>query len=125
MRFCDSTPIALPEQYKAALLAVRERMKDIHLKMLQLHCQSPGHTISLNQLAQMCNLTSTTACTSYSTYAQWIANEIRFTPENTKTKVSYLFALACGQEDVEKIHPDYEWIMRPELVTVLQAMKWA
>lgn len=125
MQISDSTPIAPPEQFRTALLAVREKMKDVHLKMLRFHCQAPDHSITLNQLAEFCELTSTTATSSYSTYAQWIANELRFTPPSAKSKVNWLLAIACGRDGGEKIHADCELVMRPELVATLQAMKWA
>lgn len=126
MTFSDPTPIATTEQFKAALLAVRDRLKDIHLKMLQVHCQSPNHAISISRLAEACGMVSAaTTNTGYSNYAHWIADELKFTPQNVKSKPAWLFALAYGGTEVEKIDHDYEWIMRPELVAALQAMRWA
>jgi hypothetical protein len=126
MTFSDPTPIAIPEQYKLALLAVRDRMKDVQLKMLQAHCQSTDHSISVRLLAEVCGIVSAgAASTAYSNYAHWIADELKFTPQNVKSKPCWLFALAFGRPEVEKIDHEYEWIMRPEMVATLEAMRWA
>ena len=74
--FNDSTPIATPGQYRAALLAVRQRMTDVHLKLLQAHCRSDGHATSTDRLAEAVGMaTASSAKTAYSNYAHWIADE--------------------------------------------------
>lgn len=121
-----AAPIATQEQYRSALLAVRDRMKDIHLKMLQAHCKSAEHSISLNQLAETCGVTSgTSATTAYAAYARWIAEELKFMPANAPRKQSWLLALAFGRTEDGKMDADDEWVMRPELVAALKAMRWA
>ena len=123
----DPAPIATPEQYRAALLAVRQRMTDVHLKMLQAHCRSEGHSISTDHLAELVGIRiAISAKTTYSNYAHWIADALEYVPEPSAKKQTWLYALAHGRPDAtEKVDGKYEWIMRPELVTALQAMKWA
>src|SRR5215207_5474459 len=75
----DPTPIATAEQYKAALLAVRARMKDAHLAMLQTHCRAPEHTICASSLGEAVGDTS--ASHQYGTFAHWIADFLKYTPE--------------------------------------------
>ena len=125
--FSDATPIATPEQYRAALLAVRQRMTDVHLKMLQAHCRSEGHSISTDHLAELVGIRiAISAKTTYSNYAHWIADELKYVPEPGATKQIWMFALAHGGPDAkEKVDGQYKWIMRPELVAALQAIKWA
>ncbi len=118
----DSTPIATAQQYRAALLAVRERMTQVQLKMLQAHCRSEGHSSSIKRLAELVG--SQTAC-SYSNYAKWIAVELNFTPKRGEKQQIWLHALAYGRPDaVGTVDGKYEWIMRPELVESLKAMRW-
>ncbi len=119
----DPTPIATAQQFRTALLAVRERMTDIQLKMLQAHCRSEGHSTSTNRLAEAIG---TPATSRYSNFAKWIADELKFTPRVGEKKQVWLRALAYGLPDAtETVDGQYEWIMRPELVETLQAMKWA
>ena len=123
--FSNPAPIATPEQYRAAILAVRQRMTPVQLAMLQAHCKSSGHTISTTRLAELLNLaTPGSANIPYRNYARWIADELKYVLKNSKSKHAWWLALAYGVGDGEIDH-DYEWIMRPELVAALQAMKWA
>ena len=123
--YCDPTPIATPEQYKVALLAVRDRMKDTHLAMLQIHCRAPEHTISAVSLGEAVGLNS--ASLQYGTFGHWIADLLQYTPaEQTGGAFRWWRALAIGRlGSKEALNGQYEWVMRPELVTVLKAMKWA
>ena len=121
----NPAPIATPEQYRAAILAVRQRMTPLQLAMLQAHCRSEAHAISTNRLAELLKLpTAGSANTAYRNYAHWIADELKYVPGNAQNKQCWWLALAYGRDDA-KVDGDYEWIMRPELVQTLQAMKWA
>ena len=121
----NPTPIATQEQYRAAILAVRQRMTANQLAMLQSHCRSAEHTISANRLADLLKLpTAAAANTAYRNYAHWIADELKYVPDVSTNKQCWWLALAYGRDD-GAVDADYEWIMRPELVETLQAMKWA
>src|SRR5689334_21902169 len=90
----DSTmpqPIATPEQYRAALLAVRDRMTEDQLKMLQAHCRSEGHSASTNHLADAVGMPT---AARYSNYAHWIADELKYAPGPGAKKQMWLNALA-------------------------------
>ena len=123
--YCDPSPVGTSAQYRAALLAVRQRMTPIQLAMLQAHCKAEGHAISTNALADLLKLpTASAAMTAYRNYAHWIADELKYTPAGPASKPCWWLAVAYGSEPGE-IDGDYEWIMRPELVETLQSMKWA
>src|SRR5713101_4283080 len=96
--FNDPTPIATPEQYRAALLAIRKRMTDVQLKMLQAHCRSEGHSTSTDRLAEAVGMSiATSARTTYINYAQWIATELKYAPGPGAKKQMWLHALAYGR----------------------------
>lgn len=125
--FNDSTPIATPEQFRAALLAARQRMTQVQLLMLQAHCRSEEHTTTMDRLAELLSLPSgSSARTAYGNYASFIAEALKFTPGTVSNKPVWLSAIAYGQADAKcKLDGKFEWILRPELVEALQAMKWA
>jgi hypothetical protein len=125
--FNDSTPVATPDQYRSALLAARQKMTDVQLKLLQAHCKSENHSTSTEQLADSLKLPNPSAVkTAYGNYAHLIADALKFTPKLVGKKPMWLHTLAYGVPDANgKIDGEYEWIMRPELVEALQAMKWA
>jgi hypothetical protein len=124
-KLSNPTPIATQEQYRAAILAVRQRMTANQLAMLQSHCRSAGHTISTNRLADLLNLpTAAAANIAYRNYAHWIADELKYVPDPSTNKQGWWLAVAYGRDE-GPVDADYEWIMRPELVATLQAMKWA
>lgn len=122
--FSDSTPIATPEQFRAALLAVRDQMTATQLKMLQAHCRSEGHASCTDHLVE--EIGSSTAKSSYINFARSIAEELKYEPGDGAKKMMWLHALAHGRQDAKKTSEGQcELIMRPELVETLQAMKWA
>ena len=122
--FNDPTPIATPEQYRAALLAVRQRMTKVQLKMMQVHCRSIDHSSSTNRLAEAVGMpTPSYAKTAYSNYAHWIAHELKYAPGPGTKNQMWLHSLAYLRE--KTLDGQHEWIMRPELVVTLQSMKWA
>lgn len=125
--FCDPTPIATSDQFRTALLAARQRMTELQLKMLQAHCKSEGRTTSIDELAEKLSLPNESgARTAYSNYAHFIADELKFVPGAVSKKPVWLYAIAYGQPDAtSKLDGEFEWIMRPELVQALEAMKWA
>lgn len=123
--FNDLTPIASPEQYRVALLAVRAKMTDVQLKMLQAHCRSEGHTSCTDQLVEQIGASSA-AKNMYVNLAQSIAVALDYQPGAGAKKNMWLHAIAYGRQDATKTtEGQCELIMRPELVETLQAMKWA
>ncbi len=126
--FSDTTAIATPEQYRAALLAVRDRMSDAHLAMLQAHCRAPDHTITATRLAEAAGLATYSAANlRYGTFAHWLADALGYAPDPRPSgAVRWWPALAYGKAGPEgALDGHFEWVMRPELVATLQSMRWA
>ncbi len=123
------TPIATVEQFKRALLAVRDKnLPDTHLAMLRAQCRSPKSTITATQLAQAAEYQNYNAANlQYGTLAFNIAGHLCFDPEKRPdgtqrwwTTLSYSVDGAADPETGQ-----FQFIMRPELVEALRVMKWA
>lgn len=127
--FSDPTPIATAEQFKAALLAVRDRIgispKD--LAMLKTHCRAPNHTINTTQLAHALGYNKCgTAHLLYGALAHHVADALHYKRKFSTGEPHWWRTLANGSEGAPQTEEGYyEWIMRPELVQALQEMKWA
>ena len=123
--YSDPTSIATVEQFKTALLAVRDRIgisqKD--LALLRSHCRAPNHTISAVQLAKEFNLPNhNTANMQYGTLAHHIADALHYRPGPFPDgQPHWWFTFAYWNEDSEETDKSKDqWIMRPELVQALQ-----
>ena len=126
----DASPIATAEEFKAALLATRDwiGISPTQLQMLQAQCRAPDATITAAQLAEQLRFKNFAAARlQYGTLARAVAEKLGYAPpQKGKGPVRWWFALSVGQEG----HDDpsdgqFKWIMRPELVAALRAMKWA
>jgi hypothetical protein len=128
--FSDAGPIATTEQFKAALLATRDwiGISPVQLQMLQAQCRASDSAITAAQIANQLALKNCAAARhQYSTLARAIAEKLGYEPPRTgKAPVRWWFALSVGRAGTEDTGDgDFEWIMRPELVAALHAMKWA
>jgi hypothetical protein len=128
--FSNPKPIATVEQFKTALLAVRDRTgidpKD--LALLRAHCRAPKHTISAFQLAKDLNYASHGAVNiPYGKFAHDVCDALHVVlPPTPKGDAHWWRTLAIGNHGVPVTDDGhYEWIMRPELVQALQEMNWA
>lgn len=126
----DAEPIATIDQFKAALLATRDwvGISPSQLQMLQAQCRAPESTISVSQLAHQLSFKNFAAARlQYGTLARAIADKLGYAPpQKGKAPAQWWFTLSTGRDgpsDVEDGH--LEWIMRPELIAALRAMKWA
>lgn len=128
--FSDPKPIATAEQFKAALLAVRDKIgisaKD--LTMLRTHCRASKHTITAGQLAQEIGYPNySSANLQYGILAHHVADALHYIPGPFSTGNPHWWrTLAYGNDDTPQSEDGhYEWVLRPELVQALQEMKWA
>ena len=124
----SADPIATVEQFKKALLSVRDSsLPQAHLSMLQAQCQTHDHSITATKLAEAAGYENFNAANlQYGTLASKVAKHIGFTPELRKdgsphwwTTLSYA---NIGITDPDSGH--FLFIMRPELVQALKEMKW-
>lgn len=125
-----SVPIATVDQFKRALLAVRDQgLPDSHLTLLRAQCRSPNSTITATQLAEAAGYRNYNAANlQYGTLAFNVAGQLGFTPETRPdgtpqcwTTLSY----STPNEPADAENEHFQFIMRPELVAALRSMKWA
>lgn len=126
--YSDPTPIATVEQFKAALLALRDRIgiSPKHLAMLVAHCRAPSHTISTARLAEEVDYPDhNTVNMQYGKLAHDVADALHYRPGPFSSGDPHWWrTLANGKDSAPQTDDGYEWIMRPELVQALQEMRW-
>src|SRR5262245_59113041 len=122
-----TTALATPEQYRAALLAVRNRMDGKHLAMLEAHHGATEHTINARRLAAAVGYSNySTANLQYRKFARWLADELGYTPDprpDGSIRWWMVLSYACSGSE-ETRDGEFQWIMRPELVKALETMRW-
>jgi hypothetical protein len=128
--FSDAQPIATTEQFKDALLAMRDwiGISPAQLQMLQAQCRASDSAITAAQIANQLALKNCAAASrQYGTLARAVAEKLGYEPPKTGTgAVRWWFALSVARSGAEDTGDgDFEWIMRPELVAALRRMKWA
>jgi len=122
--------IATTQEFKAALLATRDWMgiSPTQLQMLQAQCRAPDCTITATQIATQLGLKSPAAARlEYAAFARAVADKLGYAPPRVgKRPVRWWSALSVARAGSDDSGDgNFEWIMRPELVTALRAMKWA
>ena len=128
--FSDVGPIATIEQFKAALLATRDwiGISPGQLQMLQAQCRASDSAITAAQIANQLALKNCAAARrQYDVLARAVAEKLGYEPPRRgKGPVRWWLVLSVGRAGSEDTGDgDFEWIMRPELVAALHAMKWA
>jgi hypothetical protein len=125
-QFSDPTPIATVEQFKNALLAMRDTSRNWpkDLAMLRMQYHAPNHMISAAQLAKEFNYRGHSAANGpYGKLAHHIADAMHYKPGPfTDCGTHWWRTLAYWNDDSPKGQD--QWIMRPELAQALQEMKW-
>lgn len=125
--YSDPKPIATAEQFKAALLKVRDKVGITanDLAMLRAHYRAPNHTISTTRLAQEIGFSPVNI--QYGILARHVGDALNVSlPRTPSGDPHWWRTLAYGNDGAPQIEDGrYEWIMRPELVQALQEMKWA
>jgi hypothetical protein len=126
----EAGPIATAEEFKAALLATRDwiGISPTQLQMLQAQCRAQDATITAAQLADQLRFKNFAAARlQYGTLARAVAEKLGYTPpQKGKGPVRWWFALStAGEGNDDAGDGQFKWVMRPELVAALRAMKWA
>ena len=130
--YSNKKPIASTDQFKKALLAVRDdrkiKLSAQDISMLRAHCRAENHLITATNLAIQTQLTNfSVANLQYGKLAHKIADKIPYDPPKRKDRSTrWWFTLSYGldgSDETDQGH--FTWVMRPELVKALQEMKWA
>jgi len=123
-------PIASVEQFKTALLTMRDKnLPSSHFAMLRAQCRAPNTAITATQLAEAAEYDSYHAANlQYGMLAFNLAGILGFTPHLMHRDGSLCWwttLSVAGEgaafEDAQQFH----FVMRPELVQALREMRWA
>lgn len=123
-----NNPIATTEQFKKALLSLRDRnLPDGHLAMLRAQGLSPEGTITSTKLAEAAGYENYNAANlQYGTLAFNLAGFLSYNPPKRKDGSSMWWATLSYSVDgnVEPETGQFQFVMRPELLAALREMKW-
>ena len=127
--YSDPSPIATIEQFKKALIAVRDAgLPPAYLAMLRAQCQSPNQTITSTRLAEAAGYKNYNAANlHYGTIGRLLAERLGYTPDKrTDGSERWWRTLSSGRDGSQETDEGhFEFIMRPELVAALTDMRWA
>jgi len=124
----ENSSIATTEQYKRALLSLRDKnLPDGHLAMLRAQGHSPDGTITATKLAEAAGYDNFNAANlQYGILACNLAGLLNYNPPKRKDgSPMWWTALSYSVEgNVEPETGHFQFIMRPELLAALREMKW-
>jgi hypothetical protein len=135
--FSDPTAIATVDEFRAALLAVRDQFtrerpfsESNELKLLLEHYAGAQHTITTTELAKRVGFSSySVANMRYGLFASRVAAVLGYTPgpfKNVPASDPHWWRTLAFGNDGAPLTKDgrYEWIMRPDLCGALRKMGW-
>jgi hypothetical protein len=123
-------PIASVEEYKQALLKLRDNKKfrtTKYLDMLRAQYYSKDHAITSTQIAKEVGFKNYNASNlQYGTMSHEIAKYLNFKPEMASyDHPMWFFTLSIyNEEKTDNGDGHFEFIMRAELIQGLEEMKW-
>ena len=124
----SNTSIATTEQFKRALLALRDKgLPDAHLAMLKAQCKATGGTITSTKLAEAADYENYNAANlQYGTLAFNMAAFLSYDPPRRADGSSMWWTTLSYAVDgnAEPETGQFQFIMRPELMNALREMKW-
>lgn len=122
------TPIANTEQFKNALLTLRDKgFPEGHFAMLKAQCAAPGGSITSTKLAESAGYENYNAANlQYGTLASNVAALLAYTPPKRKDGTYMWWTTLSYSIDgnAEPSTGQFQFIMRPELVAALREMRW-
>lgn len=125
----DTTPIATVEEFKAALLRVRDRhaITATDRGIFRAFCAAPDHMLTAPKLADAANLSGwQEANLRFGTLARHIGEALNFTPSRRSSdgELRWWMSAAHGAGSDEEDTGHFQWVLRPELAEALKSMKW-
>ena len=126
---CCPEPIASPEQFQKALLALRDKKKLTaeHLEILKNMASAPGRKITAARLAQAMKLENYSAANlRMGLFAHLLADELSYTPPTRQGgRPMWWTTLASGLgASAATLDQHFQFTMRPELIDALTNMRW-
>lgn len=126
---CCVEPIASPEQFQKALLALRDKKKLTaeHVEILKHMASAPERKITATRLAQAMKLENYSAANlRMGLFAHLLADELSYAPPKAKGgRPMWWTTLASGLgASAATLDWHFQFTMRPELVQALTYMRW-
>lgn len=123
-----STPIASVEQFKRALLALRDKgLPESHLAMLKAQAKEEGATITSSKLAVAAGYENYNAANlQYGTLAFNLGAYLDYTPPKRRDGTFMWWTVLSYSVD-DNPAPEtghFQFVMRPELHAALREMRW-
>lgn len=123
-----NSPIASIEQFKKALLSLRDKkLPDGHLAMLRAQGHSLNGAITSTRLAEAAGYENYNAANlQYGTLAFNLAGLLNYEPPKRKDGSPMWWTTLSYSIDgsVEPETGQFQFVMRPELLAALREMKW-
>lgn len=123
-----SAPIASVEQFKQALLALRDKgLPETHLTMLEAQAKAEGMSITSTKLSEVAGYQNYNAANlQYGTLGFNLGAYLDYVPptRNDGTAIWWTVLSYAIDGDMEPETGHFQFIMRPELVSALREMKW-
>jgi predicted HNH restriction endonuclease len=124
----DTTPIATADEFRDALLQVRNRVgiSPTDLRVFRAFCAAPDHTLTAPKLAQAAGVSGwQEANLRFGTLSRSIGEALHFTPsKRSNGSLRWWMAAAHGAGADEEDTDYFQWVLRPELVEALRSMRW-
>ena len=106
------------EQYKTALLAIRDVITEKQLEMLRAHFHAPDHTITATKMAE------TVGYPSYSTANLQYGILARHLCEQLSRRLEFQIAILTDFDEGDTSDPGLCWIMLPQVAQALSDLRW-
>ena len=124
----DATPIATVEEFRKALLRVRDTggISQSDLNVFRAFCRAPDCILTAPKLAEAADLASwSEANLRFGILARRIGEALGFTPSKRPDgSIRWWQSAAFGADEDESSTGYFQWTLRPELVRALREMKW-
>lgn len=121
------TPVATARQFQNALLALRNsRLPDLYFDLLRVQLRSPERTTNARLLALAVGNRSCKAVNDlYGTLGHLVADRLKLQPERRDDGTIRwweILSYEAGGREVRTAH--FRLVMRTELVSALEEMRW-
>jgi len=108
--------IPIPSKYVTAFKEIA--VSDLQMRMLEIHYQAPAYTLTATEMANALGYAHYSVSNgNYGRLGSRLGDALGWKPKDSDLGVSILATFA-------KPENNWQWIMRPEVVTALEKLSW-